>query len=44
VAKPAADRVWDLVGRNMEVSLGPNPSEELFHFVAFATSMLVFNL
>jgi hypothetical protein len=44
VVKSATDRVWDLVGRNMAVALGPNPSQELFRFAAFATSMLVFGL
>jgi hypothetical protein len=42
--KSAADRVWDLVGRNMVIALGPNLFQELFRFVAFATSMLVFGL
>jgi hypothetical protein len=42
--KPAVDRVWDLVGRNMAIALGPNPSQELFRFATFATSMLVFGL
>lgn len=42
--RSAADRFWDLVGRNMAVALGPNPSQELFRFTAFATSMLVFEL
>jgi hypothetical protein len=42
--KSAANRVWDLVGRNMAVALGPNSSQELFRFTVFATSMLVFGL
>jgi hypothetical protein len=42
--KSAADRVWDLVVRNMVIALGPNPSQELFRFAVFATSMLVFGL
>jgi hypothetical protein len=43
-AKSAADRVWDLISRNMEVALGLNLSQELFCFVVFATSMLMFRL
>jgi hypothetical protein len=43
-AKSAADRVWDLFDQNMAVALGSNPSQELFRFAAFATSMLVFGL
>jgi hypothetical protein len=42
--KSATDRVWDLVSRNMAVALGPNPSQELFCFVVFATSMLMLGL
>jgi hypothetical protein len=44
VVKYVADRIWDLVGRNMAVTLGPNPSQEVFRFAVFATSMLVFGL
>jgi hypothetical protein len=42
--KSTADWVWDLVGRNMAITLGLNPSQELFHFTAFTISMLVFRL
>lgn len=42
--KSTSDQVWDLVGRNMAVALGPNPSQELFRFTAFATPILVFGL
>jgi hypothetical protein len=38
------DQVWDLVYRGMAASLGPNPSKELFRFVVYATSMLVFGV
>jgi hypothetical protein len=42
--KSATDRVWDLVGHIMAVTLEPNPSQELFRLAAFATSMLIFGL
>jgi hypothetical protein len=32
------------VGRDMAVTLGANPSQELFRFAMFTTSMLVFGL
>jgi hypothetical protein len=43
-AKSAANRVSNLVGRGMAIALGSNPSQELFHFSAYATSMLLFCL
>jgi hypothetical protein len=44
LAKFAADQDWNLVGRDMAVTLGPNLSQELFCFVAYATFMLVSGL
>jgi hypothetical protein len=38
--KSTTDRVWDLVGGYMAVALRSNPSQKLFRFAAFATSML----
>jgi hypothetical protein len=42
--KSTADRVWNLVSRDIVFALGPNPSQELLRFAAYATSMLVFGL
>jgi hypothetical protein len=42
--KSTADWVWNLVGSDMAVTLGPNPSQELFRFAAYATSMLMSGL
>jgi hypothetical protein len=37
-AKSVADQVWNLVGHDMAVALGPNPSQELFRFAAYEPS------
>jgi hypothetical protein len=42
--KSVTDRVWNLVGHDMAADLGPNPSQELFRFAAYTTSMLVFGV
>jgi hypothetical protein len=42
--KSAADRVWNLVGHDMAAGLGLNLSQELFRFVVYATSILVFGV